>query len=314
MSPCAGCNKVSPPSSLIADRFLPFEKNHWPALQEFLKAHPHSLTGYTLGCLMAWENVFGYRWAFLDSRTLLISCNVGPAPEPCLLQPVGEFGPDARARLLAWLEGPACPPRIVGVEPEFLAAHPDFAARFDIQPDRSNFNYIYRACDLASLAGRRYARKRNLIAQASRSYEWAAEPLTPINVHECLEVLQTCLAEDHPDGRKRDEDAIRAAVAHFGEIELSGVLVRVRGAASAFAIYGPQAPDMAVVHFEVALRKHKGLYQIINKAAAQAIMDQGFSLINREEDLGDEGLRQSKESYFPLRLNESFRLDFKGLG
>jgi hypothetical protein len=66
-----------------------------------------------------------------------------------------------------------------------------------------------------------------------------------------------------------------------------------------------------VIHFERARRDVKGLYQLVNRAAAQAAVRGGFAFVNREEDLGDPGLRQAKASYDPVRLEMAYRLTLR---
>ncbi|MFN3846727.1 MAG: phosphatidylglycerol lysyltransferase domain-containing protein [Paracoccaceae bacterium] len=66
--------------------------------------------------------------------------------------------------------------------------------------------------------------------------------------------------------------------------------------------------ETAAVHFEKALRAYKGLYQVVNRETARAILAHGFHLINREEDMGDAGLRQAKLSYAPLDITPVYDL------
>ena len=93
--------------------------------------------------------------------------------------------------------------------------------------------------------------------------------------------------------------------------EIDLVAIRIDGELAAFALWEPSGGGMAIVHFERALRRFKGLYQVVNQETARAIRQAGFTLINREEDVGNPGLRQAKESYFPLRLQPSITLTLK---
>jgi uncharacterized protein len=70
-------------------------------------------------------------------------------------------------------------------------------------------------------------------------------------------------------------------------------------------------PSTAVVLFERARRSEKGLYQVINQETARAIAAHGFTVINREEDLGDAGLRQAKLSYHPTALEMKHTLTLR---
>jgi hypothetical protein len=62
-----------------------------------------------------------------------------------------------------------------------------------------------------------------------------------------------------------------------------------------------------VIHFEKAVRGYKGLYQFINQSFA-AILPDVYQTINREQDLGEPGLRQAKLSYNPAGFIEKFKV------
>ena len=83
------------------------------------------------------------------------------------------------------------------------------------------------------------------------------------------------------------------------------------GRAAAFSIYEPISPTTIAIHFERALRSYKGLYQVINWETAKVAAAQGFELINREEDLGDEGLRDAKMSYHPIEIAPAYELTYQ---
>lgn len=306
MLPCVKCKAPAPPEPFLGLSFRPLESADRALLDVFLKNHPHPLSGYTLGSLLAWDPVFRYRYDFPEPETLLISFCL-PKEDRCnLLQPVGAFTEKTREALLRAGSSLPYPLRIVGVGSVFIKAFPEWVARFEVKPDRDNDNYIYRAADLALLAGRRYSKKRNLIAQATQAYEWTVEPLALSNTDACLEVLRGAGLNLELDGL-----ALENSLRLFPEIPQDGVLLRVNGKPAAFSIFEPQTKDIAVVHFERALRSYKGLYQVLNRATAQAMLERDFGFINREEDLGDPGLRQSKKSYYPVRMEEAFVLTFK---
>jgi hypothetical protein len=80
----------------------------------------------------------------------------------------------------------------------------------------------------------------------------------------------------------------------------------------AFSIYEAIGPVTVAVHFERALRSYKGLYQVINWETAKAVAAQGFDYLNREEDMGDAGLRDAKMSYHPVEIVKAHELTFNG--
>jgi uncharacterized protein len=315
MSQCARCETASGQQLSSGNRFLPLEPGSWPMLDKFMRARPHALAGYTLNCLAVWNHVFHYQWAFPEPETLLIGWRLAPDQPPHLLQPIGRFSSETQEALRCHAAGLSYPLQMIGVSRDFIEAHPGFVSHFNVTVDRNNHNYIYRAADLAELAGRRYSKKRNLIAQASRAYEWTVEPLTAANAEACLEVLREAGEEQagaQGKGIENDDRAIENCVRFFSDLSLEGVLIRIQGKPAALSIFEQQTPDTVVIHFERALRKFKGLHQVTSQITAQAALSRGFAYINREEDLGDPGLRQSKESYYPAFLAEALLLTYKG--
>lgn len=295
---------------------MPFEAldlTHRSRLGPLLAEHPHSLSGYTFASLLAWQPIWRYGWCFCDSGTLVVSFRIDREARH-LMQPLGRFEAESQERLIAAARALPYPLRIVWVERAFLEAHPDFVRHFEVVEVRDNANYVYRAEDLATLPGRRYAGKRNHIAQAARAYAWTVEKLVEANIDEARHVVTEIRREQEMEASEslRDEMvALETTLQLYSEMEQDGVLVRVDGAGAAFSIFERQTADTAVVHFERALRLHKGMHQVVAQASAQAIAAQGFTFVNREEDMGNPGLRKAKESYHPVRLAEAFELVFK---
>ena len=174
-------------------------------------------------------------------------------------------------------------------------------AGFKVFEDPDNADYVYNAADLAELAGRRYAKKRNKIKQCLNSYECEYAPLTPELIAEC-ESMQHDWCRDRDCGRNpglcNEANAIAEVFAHFKEFGLLGGAIRISGEIQAFAIAEELHPGIAVWHFEKAMGGIPGLGQLINQWFAKYGLS-GFKYVNREQDLGIPGLRQAKRSYFP---------------
>lgn len=301
---------------MTAHRFLDFEFDpvrlgDRELLAPILRRHPQPLAGYTFAVLAAWNPFFHYGWSAAGPDTLLISCLVDPPGRRHLLQPLGTFDPSLKERILAEAAALPYPLKILGVSERFLGEHADFTRAFTVREDRTVSNYIYSAEALATLKGRKYAKKRNLISQAEGLYEWTASPLTAERTDACFAVLEAIAGEEHPlvEGMlAREMAALESTLHHFKAWEQQGVLVEAAGRPAAFSIYEAIGPRTAAIHFERALRSYKGLYQVINRETARVIGDQGYEFINREEDLGDPGLRAAKQSYHPVEIVPAYEL------
>jgi len=283
-------------------------------LADFLRRYPQPLSGYTFATLAAWHPFFHYGWAFAEPETLLISCALDTDVYPRLLQPIGRFSPELAQKLLKSAGDLPHPLKISGVCARFLQENSDFVKYFAVEEDRAGSNYLYRAKDLANLAGRKYAKKRNLLSQASNLYAWSIQDLTSARTKDCFLVLATILKEERPRMERmlaREWSALECTLRHFDLFNQRGLIVSVEGRAVAFSIYEAIGPATVAVHFERALRSYKGLYQVVNWETAKVIDSQGFEFINREEDLGDPGLRKAKMSYNPLQIVPAYELTFK---
>ena len=89
------------------------------------------------------------------------------------------------------------------------------------------------------------------------------------------------------------------------QLGYSGGVLRVDGEVQAFTFGEPSSSDCFVVHVEKALRDYQGAYTAVNTEFVKSLGGK-FTYINREEDTGDEGLRRSKESYYPVMLLEKY--------
>jgi len=179
---------------------------------------------------------------------------------------------------------------------------------------RANADYIYRVDDLTHLAGRRYHRKRNHLARFSRTFAFTYEDITPANIADCENIEREWMlsaATPALGGLERENIALQRSLANFSALGFKGGLIRIDGKPVAFTLGEEINPRVFVVHFEKALDGYDGLYAAINQAFAERHL-QGFEYVNREEDMGIEGLRKAKLSYYPALVLEKCVVTLKG--
>jgi hypothetical protein len=299
--------------SFLGFEFSPLKLEDQGPLQDFLEQYPQPLTGYTFAALAAWSPSYHYGWTYADPETLLISCILDSDHHHHLLQPLGTFSPSIREKLIQNAADLSYPVKVIGVCDRFLKENPGFIRSFTVREDRAFSNYLYSTSALAKLSGRKYAKKRNLLAQATALYSWTVKPLTAELVQSCFQVLESIMEEEHPQVEgmlERELAALESTLRNFTQLNQKGLLITVDERPVAFSIYEAISPATAAIHFERALRSYKGLYQVINCEAAKVIEAQGFEFINREEDLGDSGLRDAKMSYHPMEIIPAYELMF----
>lgn len=176
---------------------------------------------------------------------------------------------------------------------------------YTISEDRDNFDYLYSREDLAKLAGRKFHKKKNLVNAFINKYSYEGKPLLEENIGDALKVLERWRDSREDPG---DYDATREALELSEELQLCGGIYYVEGEPAAFTLGEELALGKSfVIHFEKALGEYKGIYQFVNKCFA-AILPEKYDYINREQDLGNEGLRQAKMSYRPVGFVKKYRV------
>lgn len=185
---------------------------------------------------------------------------------------------------------------------------------YDITTDRDSFDYIYDAEKLRTLSGKAMHKKKNLLNGFVREYEghFQYETLGIKNIEEIEDFHQKWLDERRIDDKynciDEEEDGIYRLFGNCHSIECRMGGVRIDGELKAYTI-GSYVPDLklAIVHIEKADVAYHGLYNYINQQFILHEFPEAV-LVNREDDLGQENLRQAKLSYRPIRLEEKFTL------
>lgn len=174
-------------------------------------------------------------------------------------------------------------------------------------------DYIYLASDLASLAGRAYHQKRNHLHRFA-AYGAVYAPLTERDFDDCITLSARTynLKNGQDDFSARMEQlVIHTFFTHFEALGLVGGTLRVDGQLVAFSIGEQLNSNTLDVHIEKADTAFEGAFTAINQAFVQHAA-QGLTYVNREEDLGLEGLRKAKRSYRPVFMLEKYRLKQNG--
>ena len=181
--------------------------------------------------------------------------------------------------------------------------------RFAYEADRDGFDYLYDIDRLADLTGKKLHAKRNHINRfMDNNPSWVYEEITPQTLPECLEMdkewyRRSMVREGAAEERDLGDEgiALRTAMEHYEELGLEGGLIRVYGEVVAFTIGDRLSADTYDVHFEKAYGELQGAYAMINREFARWVRARHPEIryLNREDDMGVEGLRKAKKSYYP---------------
>lgn len=187
------------------------------------------------------------------------------------------------------------------------AAQADFlrAAGYHVREDRDNFDYLYSRAELAGLPGRRFHKKKNLVNAFLGQYRCEGMPLTDDRIKDALLILEEWRKESQIQG---DYIAAKEALEKAGPLQLCGGIYYVDNRPAAYALGEELGKETFAVHFEKGIGGIKGLMQFVNMSFAE-ILPSSYEFVNREQDLGDEGLRQAKESYRPVGFIKKYMIE-----
>ena len=186
-----------------------------------------------------------------------------------------------------------------------------YPGQFRFHNDRDGYDYVYDINDLADLQGRTYQKKRNHINRFLQNYpDYTVEPLTDENTVEAAELLvQWYTARELSDPLAdfhMEKAAVFRALQHRAALGMEGLLLKGNGKTLAMTMGSRLSADTFDIHFEKALEEADGAYPTINREFARYLRAKYPDLLylNREDDMGLEGLRKAKLSYSPHHMTE----------
>lgn len=192
-----------------------------------------------------------------------------------------------------------------------------YSGRLRLHTDRDAFEYVYAVDSLADLAGRKYQKKRNHLNRFRQANpDHVLEPITDDNIGEVEQLVAKWYqlrqeADPHSDFAL-EKAALQRALRHRQELKLEGLLLKTAEGAVAMTLGSFLQPDTFDVHFEKALDIADGAYPAINQGFAAMLREKypDLRFLNREEDMGLEGLRKAKLSYCPDHMVEKYWAHF----
>ncbi len=189
----------------------------------------------------------------------------------------------------------------------------NYPGKFRFHTDRNSFDYVYSIDHLADLPGRKYQKKRNHLNRFLQQYpEYLIEPITEQNVQQVRQMVDTWYAQRQQQDPTADfhmeKAALYKALNHFAELDMEGIALYIKGQPVAITLGSFLTEQTFDVQFEKALEGYDGAYNMINYSFARYLRERYPNLrwLDREEDMGIEGLRKAKLSYHPVYLLEKY--------
>jgi hypothetical protein len=292
-------------------QFVDLSLSDKPLFDAAFTQFPPVISEFTFTNLFIWRQQYRVKMTRIDGFLCLLS---DQGENSFFFPAIGEGNVvECYEVLLQDLKERGALPKIARVPEEVVLPNDWTAAGMVAQLDRNQCDYVYLVNDLARLEGRKYHRKRNHIKQFKGKYTYDYATLTPQWIPECLRLQSDWCDLRHCDdvpGLANEFVAIKEAFAHFETLKITGGAILIDGKLEAFAFGEPLNRDTVVIHIEKANPAFDGLYPTINQAFLEHHWA-SYTYVNREQDLGEEGLRKAKESYFPHHLVNKYTITLR---
>lgn len=204
------------------------------------------------------------------------------------------------------------PCRLTGLNQEdmqLLENH--YPGKFRFHCDRDFYDYVYDIDDLADLKGRKYQKKRNHFNRFRMDFPYyTVEPITTQSLSRVRKMVDDWYAhrekEDPQGDYHMERAALKRALEHYNALGMDGLILLDGEDILAITMASRICPNTMDVHFEKARPGVEGAYAVINCEFARYIRQKypEIRYLNREDDMGLEGLRKAKQSYCPHHLVE----------
>lgn len=268
----------------------------------FLSLCPQKASDYSFVNIWGWSLEYGLEWCFLSDHVLLRQTK----PEIMYWAPVGDW------KVMNWTDIRNSLPSnswCIRIPESLKIIWEQQLPGITVQECREHWDYIYSVPELIELKGRKFHKKKNLVNQFMRENDFEFVALDEKTV-ECALALQTewflWRNTENDQTLEAENRAIIKVMHDWSRLDhLIGGGLLVGGKMIAYTVAEALDEATVVIHFEKGCPQFKGVYQAIN----QIFLDQccqDFKYVNREQDLGDEGLRKAKLSYNPVEFLQKY--------
>lgn len=293
--------------------FIPLTINDKEVFDRYLNSYNFNTCEYSFANLLIWRNGCDITYTLYDG--VLIIKKRDFKGNYHFMQPIG-YNKENLRKIIEKLKEYRVQNKMKflfkDVEKSFLEQLKElYGDTIQIDEDIDNFDYIYDSKKLASLSGKKLHSKKNHYNYFIKTYNYTVKDLSePLVREDCIKAAEAWHNEKY-NGNKYlsyELEGIRELINNMDSLCLKGIAIYVDDVISAFTI-GEQVNDnMAIIHIEKGRVDIRGIYSFINKTFVEKYFTD-VEFINREQDLGIEGLRKAKKSYYPVKLEEKYSVN-----
>jgi len=173
-------------------------------------------------------------------------------------------------------------------------------------------DYVYTSESLINLSGKKLHSKKNHLNTFKNTYNYTYRKMTENDFDECLNLGKKLMIQKNSKDSldyKMELKSMEVIFEHFNDLELCGGLITIDDKIAAFSVGEKLNDNCALIQIEKADTQYKGIYVAINNEFVKNEWS-NFEFVNREEDMGIEGLRKAKLSYRPHHMVKKYICEF----
>ena len=283
--------------------FEPISLEKQQAYIEKLAQSKQVSSDYSFSNIFGWGEEYGLTWAF-NERLVWIRQE---KPRPSYWAPIGDWENTDWQKVF---RDHSCvltrvPEKLTIIWKDLLGD------RLTIEEVRNHWDYLYDINELIELKGKRFHKKKNLLNQFLKKYEFRYIDFGPDLIEPAMAMqADWCNWRDceSSDVLAAENRSVLKILSNWDKlVGLTGGALMVEDIIVAYTIGEKITDDTVVIHYEKGCPDYKGVYQAINQMFL-ANSAREFKYVNREQDLGEEGLRKAKLSYNPVDLLKKYRV------
>jgi uncharacterized protein len=278
--------------------FVPIDLHQKELFEQYFKLYSQDISELNFTELFMWKDSFKTYICQLNGNICIL---IEKDNDQYFYKPVGDKEILKTIKeLLYWQKKQGREGKIFG----FIESLDNLNSEFMLEDVEIYSDYIYLVEDLINLKGKKYDGKRNHIKNFKKNYSYEFIPITKEIVSKCME-FQKKWCELHGcikySSLSEEDLAMKELFNNYEKLNVFGAVIKINSQIEAFSVGGELNSETAVIHAEKANPDFKGIYQMINNLFCEKMLAK-YKYVNREQDLGDAGLKKAKMSYHPHHI------------
>lgn len=276
---------------------------------EHFDACPQKASEYSFVNLWGWKKEYSLSWAWSDGLIWIKQA----VPEEVYWAPVGSWN---EIKWDSCFHKYFMEQTVFARVPESLLLiwKKSLGNRIAMEDVRDHWDYLYSVSELVELKGNRFHKKKNLWNQFKRKYKYEYVPFRADMIDKAMAMQEDwCTWRDceSSEALSAENRAIARVLGDWEKLHtVTGGAIIAGQEIAAYTIAESLSKDILVIHFEKGNQDFKGVYQAINKMFLEHSGSK-HKIVNRQQDLGDMGLRRAKLSYNPVEFVKKYRVIWK---